>query len=141
MHQAESHTSINRRQLLTDTLAMGLAGLTVASFGILVERARTHIARLSPDQEEFLKTVLKANLAWMNRSHDGKEVYEARMDNGTEISIARERTDRSLVVRVLVTGVEHPLDFRCPLHAIDEREKPLLTALFGQARKCSSASR
>lgn len=140
MHQTQSANSLNRRQLLTDTLAVGLAGLAVASFGVLVDRARTHITRLSPDQEKLLMTALRENLGWINRSHDGKEAYETKMDNGAEISIAREKIGRSVVFRVLVTEVEHPFEFLCPLHAIDAREKPLLTALFDQARKPPSVS-
>jgi hypothetical protein len=123
-------THINRR----DVLSLGIAGLAIASFGVLVDRARTHVTRLSSDQENYLKAVLQENPKWRDCSHRGAESYEARTSHGANIAICRQRTSRTLVLSISVTDADKPFTFRCPFHSVDVRERELLMTLFEQAR-------
>lgn len=136
MNNITSHEHMNRR----DILALGLAGLAVTSFGILVDRTRTHVTRLSSDQENYLKAILRESPQWCDCSQKGAESYEARTSHGANVEICRQRTSRALILAVSVTESEQSFNFRCPFHSVDIRERALLGALFDQARASCSMS-
>lgn len=140
MHQTQSETTMNRRKLLADTIALATGALGMGTLGWAIDQTRTHVTRLSPEQENFVRGVVRQNLQWLNDSRGGEEAYQTRTLDGAGVEINQKRAGRGLLIKVAVTDVSRPFTFQCPYHAIDLRERPLLEAMFDQARRCCAGA-
>ena len=132
-HVPPSHV-MTRRQALLDTATFAACVTGVGALGYLVEQSRSHVTRLSSEQELFLGTVAAQNLSWRSVSVGEKATYVARTTNNECITITREVRGRGIsLLEVKVSEAERPFHFRCESPHIDVRERPLLEALFRQA--------
>lgn len=140
MHQTQSETTMNRRKLLADTIALATGALGMGTLSWAIDQTRTHVTRLSPEQENFIRGIVRQNLQWLNDSRGGEEAYQTRTLDGAGVEINQKRAGRGLLIKVAVTDVSRPFTFQCPYHAIDLRERPLLEAMFDQARRCRAGA-
>lgn len=116
---------------------LGLTGLVVGA--TLLDQARSHITRMTPEQRDYLKEMLSANLTWIDISGSthGESRWMAKHADGASVTVSVRQTHKGEVRGIEVSDSLKPFTYRCPEYRHSVHDQPVVDQLLASIRPSS----